>query len=401
MKLLEVKKFIREGKAVISAEIVSSHLKEGKTIFFSYPEEFYDYLPDTADPFFPAILIPAMLTDRVLEVIPPFSQKMFDNQATIQDIFAAWHPGDFKKVKVVAQNLHNDPKKETVKNATFFSLGVDSMYSMLKYLPQNNPPAGKQLTSLVYMKGLELPLSVYSRGQDQDVIIAARKVGAHYNLDVVVGETNIRDVFPLDWEDHYFGPGLAATALSLSNGFRNIYIPSSHSYAIFFHDPSSPLIDNLWSNEQTNIFHDGSEKERAEKIADLIVYDSFALNHLRVCVSNEGGGYNCGKCWKCIRTMVTLEILGVLKDSTTFPNKLPRHYYTELRTYIPDSLEFTRENLKLAQRHGRKDLESRLQREIDIGTLDIYRNGKSVRSFFKEVLFYCFVKVARKTGLYY
>ncbi len=400
MKLLGVKKNVMNGKAVISAEITSSHFKKSKTIFFSYPEEYYDYLPDNADPFFPAILIPAMMTDRVLEVVPSFSQKMFENQATIQDIFAAWHPSDFKKVKVAAGNLHNDTGKRSEKNATFFSLGVDSMYSMLKYLPQNNPPAGKQLTSLVYMKGLELPLSVYAKGQDQDVINASRKVGAHYNLDVIVGETNIRDVFPLDWEDHYFGPGLAATALSLSNGLRNIYIPSSHSYAIFFHDPSSPLIDNLWSNERTNIFHDGSEKERAEKIADLIVHDSFALNHLRVCVSNEGGGYNCGKCWKCIRTMVTLEILGVLKDSNTFPHKLPKHYYTQLRTYIPDSLEFTRENLKLAQLYGRKDLERKLQREINIGTLDIYRNGKPVHDFFKEVLMYCFVKVGRKTGLY-
>lgn len=98
--------------------------------------------------------------------------------------------------------------------------------------------------------------------------------------------------------------------------------------------------------------------------------------------------------------MVTLEILGVLKDSNTFPHRLPKHYYTQLRTYIPDSLEFTRENLKLAQLYGRKDLESKLQREINIGTLDIYRNGKPVHDFFKEVLKYCFVKVCRKTGLY-
>jgi hypothetical protein len=398
MNLYNARKYISEGKAIISAEVECRRFPREQTVFFSYPERFYDYLPHTADPFFPALLIPAMMWDDILEIEPPVSCRIMENQQIIQDIFSTWHPNEFRRVEVIAQchTNNNLPRKKA--NATFFSLGVDSMYSMLKYLPQNNPPVDKQLTTLIYMKGLELPLSIYANGQAQGVINNIEKVSAHYGLDFIVGETNIRDVFPLDWEDHYFGPGLASTALSLSNGFRNIYIPSSHSYAIFFHDPSSPLIDNHWSNENTNIFHDGAEKERVGKIADLIIKDKFALSHLRVCVNNEGGDYNCGKCWKCIRTMITLEILGQLETCRSFPSKLPRHFSSELRTYNPDSLEFTRENLRLAKKLGKKDLEAMLEREIRVGSFDVFRNGKSLSEFFKELVYYFYVKAAKKSG---
>lgn len=396
MRLISVKKRLEDGKAILSAQIDSQQFGNNQYVYFSYPEKYFDYLSETADPFFAAMLIPAMMTESELEIVPPLSQKILENQSIIQDIFAVWHPGKLSRVKIIANSLITEPGQGKGLNATFFSLGVDSMYSMLKYLPRNEPPPGKELNSLIYMKGLELPLSTYCNGQDKAVVANMMKVADHYNLDLVVGETNIRDVFPLNWEYHYYGPGLGATALSLSNGFSIVFIPSSHSYAFIYHDPSSPLIDGLWSNENTCIFHDGSEKERAEKVADLIVHDPFALGRLRVCVANEGGDYNCGKCWKCVRTMVTLEILGRLKDSESFPGILPKNFNVELRTYNPVSLEYTRENLKLAKRVGHKEMINILSREVRIGSLDILRNGMTVSGFVKDVLLYCYLRLGKK-----
>lgn len=401
MILKSITREVKNNKAVLSAEISYNQNTETQTLFFSYPEEYFDYLPQSADPFFPALLIPAMEMKEDLEIVPPISAKIIQNQPIIQDVFATWHPEKFSKINIIANN-QTEIKAETqiIRNATFFSLGVDSMYSMLKYLPWQNPAKEKALTSLIYMKGLELPLSVYIKGQDKEVIDSVKKVAEHYKLEAIVGETNIRDIFPLDWEDYYFGPGLAATALSLSQGFRNVYIPSSHSYATLFPDPSSPLLDSLWSNENTFLFHDGSERERVQKITDMIVHDPFALKNLRVCVSNEGGNYNCGKCWKCIRTMITLEIIDKLHDCGSFPNQLPKNYSMQLRTYIIDSLEFTKENLRLAQKHGKKDLERILEREIRVGKLDLMRNGKPISYLVKEMAHYLYVKTARRMGFF-
>lgn len=396
MKLYHIQKYLEKGRVILSALVESSGFAKPQTLFYSYPEKYYDSVPVSADPFFPALLVPAMMQNEPLEVHASFSKKMMENQDIIQDVFSVWYAQKFNKIRIIANDLKEETAGGGNKNGTFFSLGVDSMYSMLKHLPQNHPAPGKELSSLVYMKGLELPLSDYCKCQDHDVIQCIEKVGSHYGLEVIAGETNLRDIFPLNWEGHYFGPGLAASALSLSNRFRNFFIPASHSYAILFHDPSSVLLDNLWSNEKTSIHHDGSEKDRVGKISGLITHDAFALDNLRVCVCNEGGCYNCGKCWKCIRTMITLQILNKLRQAASFPDELPDHYWMELRTYQPRSMVFTMENLELARKHGKKDIEKILQREIRVGNLDLFREGRSMGFLLSEFFYYLLIKTGKK-----
>lgn len=399
MRLNSIKKYIAGDNAIISAQFDSPTFKQPRELFFSYPGRYIDYLPESADPFFPALLIPSMLAGEELEVIPPLSSRMLKAQATIQSVFAAWFPSEYSRVKVVTRS-RKQPEEETYKpNATFFSLGVDSMFTMLKYLPDNCPYPDQKLSALIYMKGLELPLSAYSNGQDKEVIDTMTNVAEHFNLDLIVGETNIRDVFPLVWEKYYSGPGLASTALSLSNGFGNVYIPSSNSYADLIPNPSSPLIDSLWSNENTNIIHDGAEIERARKISSRIVKEPFALRNLRVCISNQGGNYNCGKCWKCVRTMITLKIIKRLKGAGSFPEKLPDNYFKQLRTFNYQSLKFTTENLRLAREYGDSDMEKILKREIRIGKLDVFREGKPIDFLLKEGIYYFLIKAGRKTRL--
>lgn len=400
MIIESIKKNITEDKVVLSCIVKFEKQEREESLFFSFPKQFADYVTETADAFFPALLIPAMELKERIKIIPPISSKMMKNQFIIQDVFATWFKGKFFHIDIEAANQYTSPQTAPKGNATFFSLGVDSMYSMLKYLPKNQKDADKLLTSLIYMKGLELPLSIYKKGQDKGVIDKIEELARHYQLELIVGETNIRDVFPLDWEEHYFGPGLAATALSLSGGFRNIYIPSSNTYSTLFHDPSSPLLDSLWSNESTFLFHDGSETERAEKLAGLIASDPLALNSLRVCIDNEGRLHNCGKCWKCVRTMITLDIIGKLKECTSFPDKLPKSYSVLLRTFNDDSWEFTSENLRLAQKHNRKDYEKTLRRELRVGRLDMFREGKSMRYLMNELVHYFYVKAARKLGFF-
>jgi hypothetical protein len=390
--LSSIKKEIILDKVILTAHITSGKSGLNEELFFSYPARFSKFIAETADPFLPALLIPCMLYNEELEILPPLSAQLYDNQFILQGIFYKWHTESLSKVKVVAKSLHNGLREKSGKNASFFSMGVDSTYTMLKYLPKNNPSKRKELTHLVFMKGLELPLSIYTKGQDAEVIDAIGKIASHYQIDFIVGETNIRDVFPIDYEKYYFGPCLASVALSLSNGFDHMYIPSSNSYADIWPDPSTPLTDPLWSTEGFNIVHDGSEKDRAEKITDLIANDQYALDNLRVCVNNEGGIYNCCTCFKCVRTMVTLEIIDKLKDSRSFPKPLPKNFAKELRTYKEDNIDYAIENLKLAKKFQKKHISRTLEREIMVGRIDALRKGGSMFYLLKIILKYFFIK---------
>jgi hypothetical protein len=101
-----------------------------------------------------------------------------------------------------------------------------------------------------------------------------------------------------------FGSALASVALML--GFPIVYVPSSYAYSQLFPQGSHPLTDPLWSTEGVTIIHDGAEVLRVDKVKKITKCQS-ALANLRVCFDDMN--FNCGKCPKCLRTMISLKLL--------------------------------------------------------------------------------------------
>src|SRR5215470_1071435 len=67
------------------------------------------------------------------------------------------------------------------------------------------------------------------------------------------------------------------------------------------------------------VIHHGAEARRVDKIAMLARDHRSTFRHLRVCLKNQAGPGNCGRCQKCARTMMALEVVGALADALTFP----------------------------------------------------------------------------------
>ncbi len=102
------------------------------------------------------------------------------------------------------------------------------------------------------------------------------------------------------------GNSLACIALIL--GFPRVYIPGAYSYGQLVPLGSHPLTDPLWSNGSVQIVHDGAEARRVDKVMK-IARDGNALANLRVCFTDMN--INCGRCSKCLRTMIPLTLLDV------------------------------------------------------------------------------------------
>ena len=123
---------------------------------------------------------------------------------------------------------------------------------------------------------------------------------------------------------------LAAVALLF--GARRVDIPSGFPYGFPTFDGSQPYLDLLWSNGQTQTSQTGAEADRTEKLRTIST-DEDLMTALRVCSRSQNE--NCGKCVKCLRTMVTLRILGVqgpfprMIDPVEIP-RLKLNYYHEL-----------------------------------------------------------------------
>ena len=108
------------------------------------------------------------------------------------------------------------------------------------------------------------------------------------------------------------GSALASVALLL--GFPRAFIPAAFSYSQLMPLGSHPVTDPLWSTEAVEFVHEGAEARRIDKIM-RIVEDAEALANLRVCFDDMNT--NCGRCAKCLRTMLPLRLLGV--QSAPFP----------------------------------------------------------------------------------
>ena len=74
----------------------------------------------------------------------------------------------------------------------------------------------------------------------------------------------------------------------------------------------------LLSTDTVDIFSVGSEYTRVQKtlrVAELP--DTYRTLDVCVSVNNTSGYTNCSTCWKCLRTLATLEIAGYLERYST------------------------------------------------------------------------------------
>lgn len=116
-----------------------------------------------------------------------------------------------------------------------------------------------------------------------------------------------------------FAACLAACAHALAGRISELRIPSSHALADLEPLGSHPLLDPNYSSSQLAVVHDGLGSSRMEKMKLLAGWDD-GLAVLRVCADpgRDPEQINCGRCEKCIRTMISLMLLDKLDSTPTF-----------------------------------------------------------------------------------
>src|SRR2546430_360740 len=182
---------------------------------------------------------------------------------------------------------------------------------------------------------------------------ALRRAAQELGKPLIEVETNLRafsDSY-VSWSEEYDGSALASVALLLSAELGKVYIPASFSEAFLMPWGTHPHLDPLWSTEGTEIVHDGNQTGRPQKVA-RIAQSEAALRWLRVCWENRDQAYNCGRCEKCLRTMVNLRIAGALDRCPTFARPLDLRAVRNL--VIPDECAriFVEENLEACRAAG-------------------------------------------------
>jgi hypothetical protein len=304
-----------------------------------------------------AFLLPiAMATWSRLIIEDEVDEWLMRSQTRIQEILSFWQPLKLKRVNVDAPIVRREPRPNV---SSFFSGGVDSTYSAL----QNRD----EITRLVLVHGFDTRVEQVSLRAD----ISDRLSRAADTLGIPLVEisTTVRDLSDrfFGWVI-YHGGALAGVAHMLDTGV--CLFPAAYTYADSFQGGSHPLLDPLWGSGAVQVEHDGGNVSRVEKIA-AIAHDPDALGWLRVCYKNPDQKYNCGRCEKCVRTMLTLHALGVLEQAPTFPNSISPRAVRNLRFKNNLSLAFVKENVTILEGRHRRAL--RAARRASVRRLTVRR----------------------------
>jgi hypothetical protein len=309
----------------------------------------------TADAALAACLMPAMLSGGTLELSDPVSPRLLRTQREFQGIQRAWSqdwlPGypRLREVEVQAPVRKPPAPEREGRVAAFFSGGVDSWATVL-----TNP----DVTDLIFVRGIDiLPRLAHQEGLADRVEPRLRAAAEELGLQLHVIETNLRDLSdPLVPWEAFCACANATVALFMAPLFERAMFAGDTDHETQPAVGPSRMVNQLLSTEQLEIVDDGGLLNREQRLA-LIAGHPVVQRSLRICWENPGGAYNCGRCRKCVMTMISLEAIGARSRIETLPPELDLSLVPGLGIKQKVALALAEDLLDTTRAAGRPDLE--------------------------------------------
>ena len=321
-------------------------------LVFEYPARFADWISYRADGFVAALVLRAMEAREPIEVHAPISARFAGGLAAYQRTFAEWFPHRLVPVEVRAP-VEPARCERAAASVMAFSGGVDSFYTLWSHGAENEPDEASRVTHALFVHGLDLPLGWTAAFDTARALYADCMTGL--GLDLIPASTNAQAfVQRTDWGLFHGGTTIGA-ALVLDRGARRFYLPASHTIGHLMPWGSDPRVDPLLSTEALEVVHDGAEVTRVHKTRMIGPWPP-TFGRLRVCVNSDPTMPNCCRCEKCVRTMTTLDLFGLLARHTSFPRPLRRSDLRACRYRNRSDLLFHREIFAAAIERRRWDV---------------------------------------------
>jgi hypothetical protein len=258
-----------------------------------------------------ALLVPALAAGRPLRLAGSPCETWAANLMRLTEAFRTlWYPAAAGPLVVPGPPAAPRPAGPTV---LCFSGGVDAFHTLLA----GGQMGGQTIDTLVLVVGYDVPVADRGRATAVGGLLAA--VAAETGCRGLVMATNLRRhplVRATPWLRAFGGP-LAAIGHLLGPAAGRILISSD---GLAFEHPeigSRPTTDPLFSSAALAVEHVAPGVTRLEKIR-AIAAEPIVRRHLRVCWKNVGDRLNCGRCEKCVRTMLALDACGTLSCFPTF-----------------------------------------------------------------------------------
>ncbi len=296
-----------DGETTVSVTIEAPDQARHQ-LWYRLPAHYSSLITPSCDPFVVATLLLAMRWSAPIKVHGQVSPSLLQNLEEFQAAWSAWEPDSYHPIEINADMEQEQPPADSLDKAIVaFSGGVDSCFTVFRHRTGRCGRWQRNLQAALMVHGFDIPLE--ARQEFTNAAEKARALLATVGVDLIPMATNFRQL-PLDWEDA-FGTAVGSCLMLLQSGYRTGLIASSFPYqALSLPYGSNPITDWMLSSNAFKIVHDAAAFPRLEKMREIVNWPE-ALSSLRVCWQGSQGDRNCGRCEKCVRTILNFRILGV------------------------------------------------------------------------------------------
>lgn len=264
-------------------------------------------LAPSLEAFGTAFLIATTLQNRKLQFTEPLAEDWLENAHRAVAFAKSWWDNDSTPL-VDCKAFPSLPRCQP-STGLFFSCGVDSFHSLLCY------PA--PIDYVIGVVGFDVRLS--DRMRHKDLTQQVRAISEQLSLSPIIVRTNLRRhpfFRKTPWEKTH-GSALASVGHLLTGTIGKAVVSSGGTPDATVPDGSDLNITPYFGSNSLRVEHFGSQYNRFEKLCQ-IAPQPIVQEHLRVCWEHQNSHKNCGRCEKCLRTMVALETIGYLDHFQSF-----------------------------------------------------------------------------------
>lgn len=287
---------------------------DSKEVWFKVDKKYGEYLCyERGDAFVIAVLNYAMRNHHDIVSEAPLTEDLYYNiDKYLVDAIAQYN-NDFYRPQITAE-VASEPLPCAGAVGTGISCGVDSLHALacqtsMKFKKHN-------ITHLTFNN-----VGSHGEGERAEKLYHARlerprRFAEEYGFEFVASDSNLQNVVEQNhFKSHTYSSLFAVYCLQK---LYSVYYYSSGGYKY----DEFTLIDfpticcgsyemlslPLLSTHNLRIYSEGEGMSRMTKLKSVVKYAP-SYKYLNVCL-NEGD--NCGKCEKCVRTLLGLDALGAL-----------------------------------------------------------------------------------------
>lgn len=288
-----------------------------QTLWYSFPIEYKDYLvTENCDAFVIGLLHHALRLGEDIHIDGRMSSRLF---YTLNNyLIPAFVLSDSrnKSLKVTAETLNDENLNIKGSCGTGISCGVDSLATLATH---TNVDSSYNVTHLVYLNagshgdfGGKIAQQTFEKRR-KNITDFSRKI----DLPLLKIDSNISEILKLNFQlTHTLRQ--VSCILTLQKLFKSYYYSAAKRFDFFEMNEIvgswDTLILSMVGTESMRFYPSTSRYNRIEK-TKLVADFKLSHQHLDICTDAmaTNAEINCSKCEKCMRTQLTLDLLGNLE----------------------------------------------------------------------------------------